>query len=295
VRVAAAVEEGAMSAELPWFPVFVADWLGSTAISMMLPEQEGAYWRLLNLSWANGNDEPSLPSDDAALGQMSRLGSRWRKLGPLVRAQFVERDGKLYNERLSAVWRDQQEKHAMIVAKASAGGRAKAALRRATSGAPGSAPSTPEELPQGMPIQNSEFRIQKLNAEELSAFAVELARSANGAIAERWGEQPNPLTPGSASIAARALSEEGVPATLARESIYRQCRALKKDRPPSAINYFVDGILDDRDKAEARAYQRANPDTPPPRRSPTRKTVGESNYDKLDAAFADLDAQEKAS
>lgn len=114
-------------AELHWFPAYVSDWLGSAAVSMMLPEQEGAYWRLLNLAWGNGAQQPSLPTDDAILAQMSRLGSRWKKLGPLVRAQFVERDGVLVNEVLTSIWWKQQANYATTLRKASAGGKAKAA------------------------------------------------------------------------------------------------------------------------------------------------------------------------
>ena len=132
-----------MTAELFWFPAYPSDWLGSPAISMMLPEQEGAYWRLLNLAWGNGDAEPSLPNDPAALAQMSRLGRRWKKLGPIIRAQFVEREGRLYNHKMSEVWRDQQDKHDRAVAKASLGGKARANLLRATS----SATSTPEAEP----------------------------------------------------------------------------------------------------------------------------------------------------
>ena len=117
-------------AELHWFPAYVGEWLGSRAISMMLPEQEGAYWRLLNLAWGNGESEPSLPSDDEALARMSRLGARWKRLGGLVRAQFQERDGKLYNAKLSEVWREAQAKHDSAVSNGRNGGRKKAANRK---------------------------------------------------------------------------------------------------------------------------------------------------------------------
>jgi uncharacterized protein YdaU (DUF1376 family) len=136
-------------AELYWFPAFVADWLGSSAISMMLPEQEGAYWRLLNLAWGNGAVEPSLPDDDDALAQMSRLGKRWAKLGPLVRAQFKSRGGRLYNAKLSGVWHDQQEKHEKAVVRASAGGKAKAAKRRTKNPATSSAQAVLQAEKQG--------------------------------------------------------------------------------------------------------------------------------------------------
>jgi uncharacterized protein YdaU (DUF1376 family) len=133
-------------ASLHWFPFDVAEWLSSPAVSMMLPEQEGAYLRLLLASWGKGDVEPSLPTDQAQLAQLSRLGARWRKLGHLVIEQFEERNGRLVNAKLAAVWWAQQEKHAIAVKKASAGGKAKAAKRRATSTASSSASSTPQEV-----------------------------------------------------------------------------------------------------------------------------------------------------
>lgn len=113
-------------ADLHWFPMYSEKWLGSAAINQMLPEQEGAYCRLLNVMWlAAGDGEPHLPTDDDALAQMSRLGKRWKKLGPLIRAQFNERDGLLYNTRLSEVWREQQLRHAKAVERGRRGGKAK--------------------------------------------------------------------------------------------------------------------------------------------------------------------------
>jgi uncharacterized protein YdaU (DUF1376 family) len=89
----------------------------------MLPEQEGAFFRLLLVAWGKGIDEPSLAADDATLAVLSRLGKRWPKLGPLIREQFVERDGRLYNAKLSEVWAGQQVKHTNAVERGKLGGR----------------------------------------------------------------------------------------------------------------------------------------------------------------------------
>lgn len=120
---------------LHWFPTYVADWLSSPTVSMMLPEQEGAFFRLLCYAWGNGDREPSLPNDAAKLATMSKLGARWRKLGHLIVEQFEERNGRLVNARQVAVWWEQQEKRAVAVRRASAGGKATAEKRRARSGA----------------------------------------------------------------------------------------------------------------------------------------------------------------
>lgn len=135
-----------MSAELHWFPIYVTDWMTSSAISAMTPEQEGVYFRLLLVAWGDGSREPYLEADDQKLAAWSRLGARWKKVGGPVRAEFIERDGRLYNVRLSEIWAEQQAKHESTVARASAGGKAKAAKHgkkgRASSTATGSASGT---------------------------------------------------------------------------------------------------------------------------------------------------------
>jgi len=46
----------------------------------------------------------NLPDNDEVLAQLSKLGRAWSrngKSGEVLRAQFVAKDGRLYNERLS--------------------------------------------------------------------------------------------------------------------------------------------------------------------------------------------------
>jgi uncharacterized protein YdaU (DUF1376 family) len=108
-------------AELHYFSFYAPDWLSSPSVNGMLPEQEGAFIRLLATAWGNGDAEPSLPADDATLASQSRLGSRWKKLGPAIRKQFTLRDGRLYNAKLSEVWREGQKRHADAVARGKRG------------------------------------------------------------------------------------------------------------------------------------------------------------------------------
>lgn len=72
-----------------------------------------------------------------------------------------------------------------------------------------------------------------------------LAICANGAIAERWGESPNPLTPATAVSTVEELTRLGVPPEAARLSIYRQCRESKLNRAPFSVAYFCPGIIAD--------------------------------------------------
>lgn len=179
-----------MNAELFWFPFFAADWLSSPAIGRMLPEQEGAYIRLLSFAWGAGDVEPSLPDDADELAAMSRLGKRWGKLGVLVRAQFSEKDGKLYNKKLSGVWREQQHKHATASAKASAGGRASAAKRAAKVSASSSTTSSTTSTSS--------------SSRELELEAV--ASAPNGAE----GQQPaSPAAPAPVGAARRSADSTG--------------------------------------------------------------------------------------
>jgi uncharacterized protein YdaU (DUF1376 family) len=121
--------------ELHWFPTYVDKWLSSPAIARMLPEQEGAYLRLLLFAWGNGTEPPTIPTDDESLAAMSRLGKRWAKLGGLVREQFEEVNGRLVNAKQMAVWTDQQARYEKLAVAGRRGGDAKAKRKRGSSDA----------------------------------------------------------------------------------------------------------------------------------------------------------------
>lgn len=92
----------------PAFQFYPGDWLGSTSIALMSPAEEGGYIRLLCHAW---NDEKcSLPDDDDALAQLSRLGEGWFNGGSTkIRAMFKKKGKRLYNPRLLNVWKKQRE------------------------------------------------------------------------------------------------------------------------------------------------------------------------------------------
>lgn len=164
-----------MSAELPWFPMFVSDWLTSDAVTLMLPEQEGAFVRLLVVAWGKGHSEPSLPADDASLAILSRLGKRWAKLGPLVRAQFKDEGGRLTNERLSMVWYEAQEKHASAVHRGQQGAKTRAAKRKQNSS---SASSSAKPQVEHREEQES---VSEPNGSERQTLAPDVAPAPEGA------------------------------------------------------------------------------------------------------------------
>ncbi len=163
-------------ADLYWFPFFCRDWLSSPARLAMLPEQRGAYIDLLALAWGNGSEQPSLPADDVTLAALSGLGARWKRLGPLIRAQFMEGQGRLYNEKLTEVWHEQQSKHDKAVERGKIGGRAKAAKRKTGSS------STREEAVANLYQSESEEAVEPFTkalpaSAPIGALALEGARA----------------------------------------------------------------------------------------------------------------------
>lgn len=132
---------------LHWFPMYSEKWLGSSAISGMLPEQEGAFVRLLNLMWlAAATEEPSLPNDDAQLARMSRLGARWKRLGPAVKAQFEESNGRLFNHPLSVVWHEQQKRYNRRAEAGKRSGKARAIRKQSTNNVPTKSEHAPIDM-----------------------------------------------------------------------------------------------------------------------------------------------------
>lgn len=94
---------------LPFMPIFVDDWLSSDAVAGFTLEQEGAYFRLLMWEWKSA--DCALAADESVLARLSRLESRWRKVGrPIVDRCFTKIDGRLVNERLREVWERARKK-----------------------------------------------------------------------------------------------------------------------------------------------------------------------------------------
>lgn len=135
-----------MSDRFPWFPFYAADWRLSRSVRAMTPEQRGGYVELLCVAWDDGLEEPSLPTDDAALAKLSELGAkRWAKVGAAIRACFYERDGRLYNEKLSKVWEIQRARYELKSMAGRKGGKAKAQAQQNGKHGPSTASL---ELPQ---------------------------------------------------------------------------------------------------------------------------------------------------
>lgn len=150
----------------PAFQLYTNDWLSSTKITLMKPEQEGAYIRLLCYAW----NEPDcgLPDDDEQLAVLSRLGEGWLKGGSsVVRKCFFEKDGRLYNKRLL----EERKKQEVWRKKSSEGGKLSANIRRKRkidSVKGGSTTVPTKRQPKGQPKGNSSssFSSSKTNTKK---------------------------------------------------------------------------------------------------------------------------------
>lgn len=94
-----------MGAKLPYMPLWVSDFLGSSRVQEMPGEARGLYLLALAVAWNSGTE--SLPGDDDALSRLLGLSAEsWERYRADV-LQFFERgkDGRLRNEKLSKVAR----------------------------------------------------------------------------------------------------------------------------------------------------------------------------------------------
>ena len=76
-------------------PFDVVEWLSSPAVAALTPAERGAYFDLRCFAWVD--PECSLPADDDSLAMLSRLGEQWHCSAGRLRAQFIEREGRLYD------------------------------------------------------------------------------------------------------------------------------------------------------------------------------------------------------
>jgi hypothetical protein len=81
--------------------------------------------------------------------------------------------------------------------------------------------------------------------------SVVLTAAANRGIAERWGEQTNPIrhNAGSSLDTAERIVHLSIPVDFARDAIYTWCLTAPNERPPRALGYFL-GVVTDRWAAE---------------------------------------------
>jgi uncharacterized protein YdaU (DUF1376 family) len=257
---------------LQWFPVDAAQWMLRTAKFSV--EAKAAYMDLRCHAWlaiAHGDAPCTLPADDAQLARLTGLGARWKKVGAELLPLF-ERVGDRYLDRdLLATWNEQQAKHAKVVERASAGGKAKAARKHRFKQGTGTAASTATSTPQAVLDEcssSAELELegaaeQSLTAHALLAPAPNGARSGDGpprAAGVKRSAPPEPSADELALVAAyyRWLGEQtdefaaGNPDEFAQ--LEREERARMGFRPAKPLSAFEQRAL--RERLMCRAQER---------------------------------------
>lgn len=125
----------------PSFQFYPRDFVSSSAVTRMTPEERGGYVMLLCHAW--DTDEPGvLPDDDSALSALSGLGKRWAKCRPAIARAFTVEGGQWKQERMIA----EREAQAERFRKASEAG-AKASAKRWGDGMRSASESHPNRMP----------------------------------------------------------------------------------------------------------------------------------------------------
>ncbi len=184
-------------AELHYFPMYAGDWLAGEATTLMSCEQEGAFIRLLCISWLTTHEVPcSIPSDPTALASLSKLRRRWGSAGAFVIAQFEPVEGhadRLRNPRLWAVFQEQTAKHEKRVSSGSKGGKARAKRKQSSSNATAMLKrSSSNALAKGKQSESE----SELEPETTNNNSIPAARGWPSELAEFWGRAVAPIPPG---------------------------------------------------------------------------------------------------
>ena len=87
-----------------WFPFYPADFLTSNRVALMTTEEIGGYTLLLCYAWQDPNC--TLPADDESIRKLSRLTGSLEA----VKSCFIQKRGRLLNERLYKEWIKVKEK-----------------------------------------------------------------------------------------------------------------------------------------------------------------------------------------
>ena len=122
-----------MSNDLPWFPLYVGDFLGDEAVKLASNRALGAYIKLLCHQWAHR----SVPSDTRQLARLvNESDEDFRELWAELEGKFQYRDGRLQNRRLEVVRREQDR----VIRAKRRGARTANALRADSGRTPGVKP-----------------------------------------------------------------------------------------------------------------------------------------------------------
>lgn len=130
------------------YPWYISDWRESPTRRKLTLEQRALYRELLDYCYFEG----SLPDDERELCLIALASEKeFKRCWPAVRPSFIERDGRLYHQRVSDVrlkleaWHEQKRNAGAI------GGRAKASAKRSLQQPLNGRSSHPLPLPLPLP------------------------------------------------------------------------------------------------------------------------------------------------
>ena len=188
---------------------------------------------------------------------MLEAWARWRRkrgqFAAWVRAEHLDADGRIRE------WDEYAGKLETIRERDRT--RKKPEFQRNSSGIPAESlrNSTPARANGTERGRNEDGTVRDANIpadDSARDFRRDLVVQANASITARWGEQTRPIHhDGKAHEVADRLKHLSIPFDFAAQSIARQV-AAKPDDPPRNLKYFLPGILDDWQSAEARREAR---------------------------------------
>jgi len=137
-------------AEFPSLPVFTDAYLADTR--HLTTEEHGAYLLLIMCAWRS--PECRLVSDDKKLARMAGLSAaKWRKIKDTIAEFFTEKDGFLYQKKLTKIHKNVSKKVQQNQQNGKLGGRPKSLKNNDTGKANGYENENPD-LTQSEPNQN---------------------------------------------------------------------------------------------------------------------------------------------
>jgi uncharacterized protein YdaU (DUF1376 family) len=108
-----------------WFKFNAENWRSSAFVAELTCAARGVYIDLLAAAWLT--DDCTLPSDEAKLRRLGRVDDDgvWGVVWPELRGKFRRRNGRLYNEVLSAEFDEMTNRYEASIANGKKGGRKK--------------------------------------------------------------------------------------------------------------------------------------------------------------------------
>ena len=223
---------------LPYFPLYPTDFEADT--SHLTLEEDGAYNRLLRLSWMTPGC--SLPDDPTWIARRMRIdGATFdRVVAPLLEEFFYRAKGRIKNPKLTSIHEETNEKHTRRVEAGKKGGRPPKPLKsRETDETNAKAlPKQPEPEPEPDIRDGGGGTREPISTDReaiLTAIGVDPISGITGPSARQIGTRAD------MAEVDRWLALPGITMPLVIEEV-RRVMANKRDGPPSSFKFFTKAI-----------------------------------------------------